>query len=116
VTFSTAAARGSSKPLPLDPSGSAASIALPSARDGASPNTGATRSLTVLITVPTLETGAADVGALDLVRMLFSAGHRPIVVSSGGRLSPLSIRPGVNSFGSTPRARTRWSSLAIVWR
>jgi glycosyltransferase involved in cell wall biosynthesis len=88
VTFSTAAARGSSKPLPLDPSGSAASISLPSARDGASPNTGATHSLTVLITVPTLEAGAADVGALDLVRMLFSAGHRPIVVSSGGRLEP----------------------------
>lgn len=42
--------------------------------------------LTVLIAVPTLESGAADYGALDLVKLLHAAGHRPIVVSTGGRL------------------------------
>ena len=42
-------------------------------------------SLKVLITVPTLEAGAADIGAIDLVRMLAGAGHHPIVVSNGGR-------------------------------
>jgi glycosyltransferase involved in cell wall biosynthesis len=47
----------------------------------------ATRGLTVLIAVPTLDVGAADLGALDLVRILASAGHHPIVVSSGGRLA-----------------------------
>jgi glycosyltransferase involved in cell wall biosynthesis len=47
-----------------------------------------TRGLTVVIAVPTLDIGAADLGALDLVRILASAGHHPIVVSSGGRLAP----------------------------
>lgn len=42
--------------------------------------------LTVLIAVPTLDAGAADAGALELVRILAAAGHKPIVVSRGGRL------------------------------
>lgn len=46
----------------------------------------AQRPLTVLIVVPTLHVGAADVGAVELARILASAGHRPIVASSGGRL------------------------------
>ncbi len=44
------------------------------------------RPLTVLITVPTVELGAADEGAVDLASILARAGHHPIVVSSGGRL------------------------------
>lgn len=43
-------------------------------------------TLNVLIAVPTLDSGAADNGALDLVKLLSAAGHRPIVVSTGGRL------------------------------
>lgn len=43
--------------------------------------------LTVLIAVPTLESGVADTNALDLVKLLHNAGHRPVVVSSGGRLT-----------------------------
>ena len=35
---------------------------------------------------PSLHAGAADTGAVQLVRILASAGHRPIVVSSGGRM------------------------------
>jgi len=42
--------------------------------------------LTVLIVVPTLDVGAADVGALGLVRILKQAGHRAIVASQAGRL------------------------------
>ncbi len=42
--------------------------------------------LTVLIAVPTLDVGAADAGAFELVRILAQAGHKPIVVSCGGRL------------------------------
>ena len=42
--------------------------------------------LTVLIVVPSLQAGAADHGAIDLVRILAVAGNRPIVLSSGGRL------------------------------
>ncbi len=44
------------------------------------------RPLTALIVVPTLHAGAADAGAIDLVRILTRNGHRAIVVSNGGRL------------------------------
>jgi glycosyltransferase involved in cell wall biosynthesis len=36
--------------------------------------------------VPTLHAGAADAGAVELAHILCGGGHRPIVVSSGGRL------------------------------
>lgn len=42
--------------------------------------------ITVLIAVPTLEAGSADVGAVGLVRILAAAGHRAIVASHAGRL------------------------------
>ena len=45
------------------------------------------RSLTILIAVPTLQAGAADSGAVELVRTLAAAGHKAIIVSEGGRLS-----------------------------
>src|SRR5690349_6032893 len=45
-----------------------------------------TRPLTALILAPTLQAGAADAGALDLVRILRRNGHRAIVASNGGRL------------------------------
>jgi glycosyltransferase involved in cell wall biosynthesis len=44
------------------------------------------RPLTVLVVAPTLHAGAADAGAIDLVRILTAAGHRVTVVSNGGRL------------------------------
>lgn len=44
------------------------------------------RPLIALVVVPTLHSGAADAGALDLVRTLKRGGHRAIVVSRGGRL------------------------------
>jgi glycosyltransferase involved in cell wall biosynthesis len=88
VTFRTTAARTSSKPR-RDPLGAAENGALPRThRDAALHSEPAADALTVLIAVPTLEAGAADDGALDLVRILFNAGHHPIVVSSGGRLEP----------------------------
>jgi glycosyltransferase involved in cell wall biosynthesis len=40
----------------------------------------------VLIVVPTLDTGAADAGAVELTRVLTTAGHRAIVASRAGRL------------------------------
>jgi glycosyltransferase involved in cell wall biosynthesis len=45
------------------------------------------RALTVLIAVPTLQAGAAAAGAVELVRILAAAGHKPIVASGGGRLA-----------------------------
>ena len=44
------------------------------------------RPLTALVVAPTLHAGAADAGAVDLVRILTGNGHRAIVVSNGGRL------------------------------
>ena len=51
--------------------------------------------LRVVIVVPTLETGAADLAALDHARILAQAGHAPIVVSSGGRLEAEFAAAGV---------------------
>ncbi len=59
---------------PLEDAASQATVAAPS------------RQLTTLIVTPSLHAGAADSGTVQLVRILASAGHRPIVVSSGGRL------------------------------
>jgi glycosyltransferase involved in cell wall biosynthesis len=42
--------------------------------------------ITVLIVVPTLDGGAADAGAVELVRILQNAGQRAIVASRAGRL------------------------------
>jgi glycosyltransferase involved in cell wall biosynthesis len=42
--------------------------------------------ITVLIVVPSLDVGAADAGAVELVRVLTAAGHHAIVVSRAGRL------------------------------
>ncbi|MFZ0845119.1 MAG: glycosyltransferase, partial [Pseudolabrys sp.] len=42
--------------------------------------------ITALIVVPTLDGGAADAGALELVRILGGAGHHAIVASCPGRL------------------------------
>ena len=42
--------------------------------------------ITVLIVVPTLDGGAADAGAVELVRILSGAGHHAIVASRAGRL------------------------------
>ena len=47
----------------------------------------AVQPLTILVVVPTLDAGAADAGAIDLVRILAAAGHRPIAVSRGGRMT-----------------------------
>jgi glycosyltransferase involved in cell wall biosynthesis len=40
----------------------------------------------VLIVTPRLHAGAADAATAELVRILVDAGHKPIVVASGGRM------------------------------
>ncbi|MDO9412087.1 MAG: glycosyltransferase [Pseudolabrys sp.] len=44
------------------------------------------KPITVMIVVPTLDIGAAEIGAVELVRILQGAGHRAIVVARAGRL------------------------------
>jgi glycosyltransferase involved in cell wall biosynthesis len=55
-------------------------------RAGAPEGLATSRTLVVLIAVPTVEAGAADEGAVELARILGANGHRAIVVSNGGRL------------------------------
>jgi glycosyltransferase involved in cell wall biosynthesis len=91
TSSTTAAARGSSEPFPRDTLRPSSEDAPSAANENGVASTHAmpaTRGLTVVIAVPTLDIGAADLGALDLVRILAGAGHHPIVVSSGGRLAP----------------------------
>lgn len=52
------------------------------------------RPLTALVLAPTLHAGAADAGAIDLVRILRGNGHRVIVASNGGRLEDEVIDAG----------------------
>lgn len=52
----------------------------------ANSNAAAFRPITVLIVVPTLGAGAAEHGAVELVRCLKAAGHHAIVAARAGRL------------------------------
>jgi len=52
----------------------------------ANSNKAADKPITVLIVVPTLDAGAAEHGAVELVRILKSAGHHAIVAARAGRL------------------------------
>ena len=70
--------------LPLDP-GAESQIPIPNTRPPGEV-VALSRPLTALVVAPTLHAGAADAGAIDLVRILQSNGHRAIVVSNGGRL------------------------------
>lgn len=79
---SQTAARSYESPAPED----VALDALPELPIPSPANRNRSAKLTILIAVPTLESGAADNGALDLVKLLSAAGHLPIVVSAGGRL------------------------------
>ena len=51
--------------------------------------------------------GAAETGCVELVRILAGAGHRPIVLSRGGRLEREVTQSAASSFLPTPRARIR---------
>jgi glycosyltransferase involved in cell wall biosynthesis len=61
------------------------SDAIPSENSSPAPDAAIDR-FAVLIVVPTLDGGAADAGAVELVRILSGAGHRAIVASRAGRL------------------------------
>ena len=70
------------------------------------------RPLTILIVVPTLEAGAAELSCVELVRILSGAGHRPIVLSRGGRFE----RDIVASGGEFIFADTASKNPAVMLR
>src|SRR5579864_8936758 len=81
----------SSLPVSEDPAAKNPPSAKPrghSSKPDASPQIRLVRDpITALIAVPTLDAGAADCGAVELVRILSQAGHRAIVASHPGRLA-----------------------------
>ncbi len=79
------------------------------------------QALTVLIAVPTLHAGAADTGTVELVRILAAAGHKPIVVSRGGRLTGDVVSAGgecvlidMESRNPVVMLRNTWALTRIV--
>jgi len=78
--------RGSAARLPLDPGADPITQDNSSSLRASGEVIAFARPLTVLVVVPTLHAGAADAGALDLVRILGNGGHRVIVASRGGRI------------------------------
>lgn len=52
------------------------------------------KRLTVLQTLPALNSGGVERGTLEIARALVAAGHRSIVVSNGGRLVDQLVREG----------------------
>lgn len=52
------------------------------------------KTLTVVQTLPALHSGGVERGTLEIARALVAAGHRSIVISSGGRLVEQLVREG----------------------
>lgn len=73
----------SSSPAPVP---AATDSALEPATAVANSNIASAKPVTVLIVVPTLGAGAAEHGAVELVRCLRAAGHHAIVAARAGRL------------------------------
>ena len=73
----------------------------------------ASRRLTVIQLVPALDAGGAERSALEIGRALVAAGHRSIVVSSGGRLVAPLVAEGSEHF-ELPIARKSLGTLRHV--
>lgn len=72
------------------------------------------RTLTILIAVPTLDSGASDLNALALTQYLARKGHRPIVVSQGGRLVPDIVAAGGTFIQMNVASRNPWRMLSCM--
>lgn len=73
----------------------------------------ASRRLTVIQLLPALDAGGAERSALEIGRALVAAGHRSIVVSSGGRLVPRLVAEG-SEHVELPIARKSLGTLRQV--
>jgi glycosyltransferase involved in cell wall biosynthesis len=56
------------------------------------------RALTVLQLLPAMESGGVERSTLEIAEALVKAGHRAIVVSAGGRLTPQLLASGAEHF------------------
>jgi len=76
----------SSSPAPAMPTPGGQPILDKSNQSGSEFRGPASHRIVALIVVPSLDVGAADAGAIELVRILARAGHHAVVVSRAGRL------------------------------
>lgn len=73
------------------------------------------QSMTVLQTLPALESGGVERGTLEIARALVAAGHRSLVLSAGGRLVEQLEREGSRHI-AWPVGRKSLFTLALVPR
>jgi len=76
----------SSSPAPAMPTPGGQPILDKSTQSESESRNPASHRIVALIVVPSLDVGAADAGAVELVRILAGAGHHAVVASRAGRL------------------------------
>lgn len=73
------------------------------------------RRLTVVQLLPALESGGVERSTLEIAAALVAAGHRSVVVSTGGRLVPGLLAEGSEHI-SLPIGRKSLGALAVMYR
>jgi glycosyltransferase involved in cell wall biosynthesis len=67
--------------------------------------------MTVLQVVPSLEVGGAERATVDVATALVAAGHRALVISSGGAMVERLVSAGAEHFESTIGSKNPWNIL-----
>ncbi len=70
------------------------------------------RKIVVLQILPSLDVGGAERGALDVAAALVAAGHRAIVLSSGGSMVQSLLNSGAEHFQFNAGSKSPWT----IWR
>lgn len=71
------------------------------------------KTLTVVQTLPALHSGGVERGTLEIARALVAAGHRSIVISSGGRLVEQLVREGSEHIALPVDRKSLFSLLQV---
>lgn len=71
------------------------------------------KTLTVVQTLPALHSGGVERGTLEIARALVAAGHRSIVISSGGRLVEQLLREGSEHITLPVHRKSLFSLLQV---
>lgn len=71
------------------------------------------KTLTVVQTLPALHSGGVERGTLEIARALVAAGHRSIVISSGGRLVEQLVREGSEHITLPVHRKSLFSLLQV---
>lgn len=74
-----------------------------------------TRQLTVLQVLPALESGGVERGVLEIAEALVAAGHRSLVISSGGRMVAELVDHGSEHFQRTIGKKSLFTLSHVYW-